>query len=68
MSMENVTSLSFQGLLPYEINNTPTLLSTCFVQAKKNRTSMNESTTGNYIRSENLRPGDKVSSDHYISY
>ena len=65
--MEKIKDFTRQGALPKEIANQKTPLCSYCIQAKQGRTSISQSATGGFIKSGNLRPGEKVSYDHYMS-
>ena len=65
--MESIKNLAVQGLLPKEITNADPLLCTCCIQTKCTCTSLIRNATRNFIKSSNIRPGDKISCDRHMS-
>ena len=67
MDMEKIKTFARQDLLPKDIANAKTPLCPSCIQAKQTRTSISRNATGNSIKKDNLRPGDKISCDHFMS-
>ena len=65
--MEKIKTFARQGLLPKEIANARITLCSSCIQAKQTRASISRYATGNSIKKNNLRLGDKVSCDHFMS-
>ena len=64
MDMEKLKEFARQGFLPKDITNAKSPLCSSSIQAKQTRTSISKMASGGYIKSGNLRPGDKMSCYH----
>ena len=65
--MERIKDFTRKSFLLKEIANCKTPLCIYYIQAKQGRISISQSATGGSIKSRNLKSGDKVSYDHYMS-
>ena len=65
--MEKIKDFTRQGILPKEITNCKTPLCSFCIQAKQDHTLISKLATSGFIKLSNLRPGEKVSCDHYMS-
>ena len=67
MDFERIKDFARKGFLPKDIATCKTQLCPYCIQAKQTRTSISGAATGGSIKTNDLKPGDKVSRDHLQS-